>query len=137
MTPFLRIVAAIFLLVWVGAVVVCSAQPLLEHPKADAAHHHDSSADHHDGEEAPKDCHDDNPFCDSLAKTVTPVSQPALVKPYLPVLYVFDISPGLLSSASHNAPILGARPPPDPLFILTPEVFLGAAFRSLAPPSLA
>jgi hypothetical protein len=127
--PVVRLAAAGLLPVWLLAVAHCSADCQdaccgSEHAPpaaaADAGTHH---SDQHD------DC-----FCDSL-HSVCPVSPAAaFVKPD------FGLA-AILNFVSAAQPLAGTPPEarvprqqPDFKWVFTPEVCLGPAFHSLAPP---
>ncbi len=84
-----------------------------------------------------KDCdHDDNSFCLAL-HSLTPFFHVAVLeKPDFALAFNLDfISTALPVESPVGTFVL--RQPPDREFVFTPEVSLGAAFRSLAPPVLA
>jgi hypothetical protein len=127
----LRIGAALSLLFWVSALATCSTECLCsdEHSESENidlahnSHSHDSGKeDHHAGS-----------FCDSLHSTCLPSTTVESVKPDFRVftLNLLAAAPAI-EIFCMEAP--SSRQPPDAKWVFTPEVCLGPAFRSLAPP---
>ena len=83
-----------------------------------------------------KDCDHEDSFCTSL-HSLTPVSTAAVLdKPDFGLAYPLDfLSTAQLVTVAQTETSV-SRQPPGRHFVLTPEVSLGAAFRSLAPPVL-
>ena len=131
MRPFLRVLAAGWLSVWLGALGVCSTEALCDLPHdggsdedgVQHAEHHDDSSHH--------GC-TDNPFCQSLKSTG--LSQP-LAKLVKPDFHPLDFLPQRCELSLQLLPKPAIfRQPPDRILPFTPELSLGPAFRSLAPP---
>ena len=142
--PVLRICAALMLLVWVAASGFCSAEPLFAHAKP-GEHDSDKTA-HHQDEAVPSstdsshshdsDKHDDGEHscCASLTAAAPSANPTVLTKPDFGKLLSFNLLwlAQVLTSVQPEAPI--SRQPPDSQWVFTPEVRLGPAFRSHAPP---
>ena len=140
LNPLLRLLAAATLLCWLGALVLCSTECLTPDSDCQPIHHDQQAASsHHDHGQAPdSDKHDcpDNSFCDSLKAVVHPPGNGFIFKQDFSLAYILGSAP--LSQA------LTVSRPATPVFrqawrrdwVFTPEVYLGPAFRSQAPPVL-
>jgi hypothetical protein len=159
----LRIVAAGCIVLWLLASSFCSVEHLFaddhhhaeaatsetvshhdgDHsPEAEAAEHAHGEANHpHDSEQASHDSHphdkSDDACCSSLVATAQLATPFVIVKPLLqpldflcPILQARD----LMLSAPKDEQERQAQPRD---WVFTPQLCLGAAHRSLAPPSLA
>ena len=139
---FLRLYAAGCLLVWLAAITVCTSENFCipEHCDSSSVTHHDESAPAHHQEGGDSENHQphDYSFCDSLKTIAQTAPQPVLAKPAFRVsdcdLFSLTISSFLTPLAASNSQVL--RQPQDAKLLFKPEVFLGPAFRSLAPPRL-
>lgn len=159
--PFLRAGAAACLVFWLVCVALCDAEHLFafDHHKSSAsqehgpsrgilAHQHDAAIDgvrqtlsesdpaHNAGEQSRgSDRHDENDSCCSTIKAPVPSAKPVVVsKPILnPIAILFCLSDRSVTAlpSEENASICQAKSRER---IFTPEVYLGPAFRSLAPP---
>ena len=134
LNPFLRLVAVGMLFIWVAAVTACIMR--CSCADSDAEHMAQNSAKgKQDSQGSDQDCNQHESFCRSL-HSLTPAS---------PVTVSVPPASGLMLSLNfllggQIIPVeplerLVLRQPPDRQFVFTPEVSLGAAFRSLAPPS--
>ena len=137
LNPLLRLLAATTLLCWLGALALCSTECF----EGDSDHHagqKEIASSHSDAHPTPDSenhsGHDDS-ACVSL-KTLVPTAHTDLLpKPDFGFCFLsFVPLPQTLTVAECEAPV--SRQPPDREFVFTPEVFLGPAFRSLAPPVL-
>lgn len=136
LNPFLRVIAAGMLFVWLMAITVCSINcsgecscsdsPNITHAVAACSQSHDTDK-HHD--------HDDS-LCISLHSLCPTSASTVLVKPDFGLAFTLNFisTSQLVALASSATPI--SRQPPDANRVFTPEVCLGPAFHSLAPPSL-
>ena len=157
----LRLLAAAFAVLWFLGPLLCSAGRISEceghdqagagkatpahrqdaepaheqsHDAAQAHHHDDGEAQHEHSSKDKKPC--DEKLCCSSMQALLPTAQPIIIANSLSQqLFVV----GLLNAAGENAlaasncePVRQAKPR-DRVF--TPEVCLGPAHRSLAPPS--
>ena len=135
--PLLRLLAAVTLLCWLGALVLCSTECF----EGDSDHHageKEIASSHSDNDSTPDSenhSHHDDSACASL-KTLVPTAHSNLIpKSDLGFCVLSFVSlPQAFVSADSEAPI--SRQPPDREFVFTPELCLGPAFRSLAPPVL-
>ncbi len=137
LNPFLRFVAAGMLLTWLAAVTDCSTECLGEDSHSDSAKLDQSAAVSGQSHDSDKhDSHDDS-FCASLHSICPGSPSSALPNPDFGLAATLDfISFALLVAlAQLETPV--SRQPPDSNRVLTPEVCLGPAFRSLAPPVVA
>jgi len=143
--PVLRVFAALTVLVWIAATGFCSAETLLgcagsgsdhhigqiadhqdeaDHSSTDGSHSHDSDQ-HKDGEHS---------CCSSLKTTAQPVGSDRLSRPDFAKTVSLDLL-WLTQALTLDQPeVPFSRQPPDREFVLTPELRLGPAFRSHAPP---
>lgn len=138
----LRLCAVVSLLVWVAASGFCSVESLIGHGDhhANGADHHENAtaasatdSDHH-SHDSDKDRGDEHSCCASLAAANPSAQKTVLTKPDFGKLLSFNLLwlAQVLTFVQPEAPIL--RQPPDRERVFTPEVYLGPAFRSHAPP---
>jgi hypothetical protein len=138
LTPLLRSLAMATLLCWLGAFVLCATECSdgdSDHQagQMEMAASHSANGSMPDSDNHSK--HDDS-ACQTL-KTFAPTSsQLALAKPDFGFCILsFASPPQTVTIALIETSI--SRQPPDDELVFTPEVSLGAAFYSLAPPVLA
>jgi hypothetical protein len=137
LTPLLRAGAAGMLLLWLAAVTTCSKECLgddchaVSAPKGQIVNMANGLSHN-----TPKqDCHDDS-LCDSLHSLCPATPNLTLIKPDFGLAFALDfISTAQIVDVASSETFV-SRQPPDREFVFTPEVCLGAAFRSLAPPVL-
>lgn len=160
--PFLRAGAAACLIFWLVCVALCDAEHLFEfdHHKSSASHEHgpsrgilahqqdaptattrqalaESDPAQNAGEHSHgSDRHDGNDSCCSTIKAPVPSAKPLVVSkptlnPAATLVFRFDPSATPLRS-QEKAPV---GPSKNREWVFTPEVYLGPAFRSLAPPA--
>lgn len=135
--PVLRICAAVSLLVWLAAVIACSADCAGDsYCKSSAAMVQTAATSGQSHDSDKHDRHDDS-LCVSL-HSVCPASPNAiLVKPDFGLAFTLDfISAAPLVALTRPEAVI-SRQPPDCHLVFTPEVCLGPAFHSLAPPAVA
>ena len=137
LNPLLRWLAAATLVCWLGALALCSAECF----EGDSDHHageKEIASSHSDNDSTPDSdnhSHHDDSACASLKTLVPTAHNDLLPKPDFGFCVLSFISlPQALDVAYSEAPI--SRQPPDREFVFTPELCLGPAFRSLAPPVL-
>lgn len=130
------------LLAWVGGLALCSADPWLcqcspDQNHEDHSHSNVAAESHQHGEDdnhAPSKAPHENGFCASLKATYFCVGQSVELKPPL-VCVGFLSSPFLLpDSALDSSKSVLICQLKRAIWVFTPEVCLGPAFRSLAPP---
>ena len=138
LTPLLRSLAVATLLCWLGALVLCvtecsdadSDHQAVQKEMAVSSSGNDAMpvSDNHSG-------HDDS-GCISLKTLVPTVSDVDLIKPNFGFCTLsFILPPQSVTVAQIETSV--SRQPPDNELVFTPEVCLGPAFHSLAPPVLA
>lgn len=139
--PLLRWLAVLTLLVWTGAQVLCQI-----HCSSNACHddpseancHAQKASDSHHGDENSSDHQDGSAdaSCDTLKSALSGNAASPPVTPEFSILYTLAPTALTLDATviEPSACILRQADRRDRL--LKPEVFLGAAFRSLAPPVL-
>lgn len=134
-SPLLRSLAAVMLLVWVGAVTVCSMKCSCAGCDSEHIAQAPTATSHsHNSQDQDKDCDHDGSFCHSL-HSVTPVpAVAASIKPSFGLTFTLNFlsTARLVAVAPSETPI--SRQPADRNRVFTPEVCLGPAFRTLAPP---
>ena len=139
-SPLLRWFAAATLVLWIGANVLCQSHCLLG-PCADsddADHHALEMADsHHGDEQAPQPGHQDGSepaACQTLKSALLGSSPSQPLAPHFAVLYV--LAPALLTFDATDIQTTPSFSRQARLreWVFTPEVCLGPAFRSHAPP---
>jgi len=134
LNPVVRLAAAGMLLVWVAAVTACTTGWL-----EDDSHSAPAQMTQADGKcGAPQntgkqDCHD-NPFCLSLHSLCQQSTGTALVKPDFGLAFTLIFIPAAQLSVPAQLETAISRQSPDCNRVFTPEVCLGPAFHSLAPP---
>ena len=143
-SPLLRSLAAAVLLAWVTAFSLCSADCAgisfgAEHgDSAQPSSHGAANVSHHDGDssgEGDEHCPSGSLSCSVLKSALLDGKAAAAVQPQLHVLYMLaPVALALDATHDETAPSFRQGSPPD--WLSTLEVFLGPAFRSLAPPVL-
>lgn len=141
----LRLCAAMWLLAWIAASGFCALEPVFDRAESGAHHHSDPSASHqHAAAPSSEDSnhsHDsdtnggaEHSCCTSLTAAPQFASSAVFTKPdfgkSLPLNFLWLARS--LAFVQPEAPALRQPQPPDRLF--TPEVYLGPALHSLAPP---
>ena len=139
LSPLLASLAAATLLVWLAALVFCSADCFFGDSHCQPSHHEEQAvASHHEHDQTPdSDKHNErhDSACDSLKTLVPTAHSNVLPKPDFCFCVLGFVSPPQgLAVAQIETPI--SRQPPDRDWLFTPEVYLGPAFRSHAPPVL-
>jgi len=142
-----RLTAGTTLLAWLSALVFCAAECFSGGFHCAPAEHHEAAVAHHGGEafhhdqdatsrdDSPADPgHCNNSLCDSLKSIAHTSGQAVLVKPSLPLAYFL---PSFVSSTSACRAQTSSQfcEPRERDWVFRPEVCLGPAFRSLAPPA--
>ena len=133
LSPLLRSLAAVMLLVWVAAVTACSTKCLCADSEAN---HMEQASAHGQSHDSDKDCDHDNSFCDSLHSLAPMSVSVVLDKPDFGLAFTLDFLTTTQLVAITPLETSVSRQPPSREWVFTPEVSLGAAFRSLAPPVL-
>jgi hypothetical protein len=135
LSPLLRFAAAGMLLVWFAAVTACSTGCLGEDAKSESAQMMQADGKCSPSHDSDKhDCHD-NPFCLSLHSLCPQSTSMALIKPDFALAFTLNFASAVLVTVTPPETSV-SRQPPDGNRVFTPEVSLGAAFHSLAPPIL-
>ena len=125
------------LMVWIAAVTACSTECLGEDSHSDSAQMGQAASNQsHDSNKNKQDSDDDS-LCISLHSLCPTSPSLVLVKPDFGLAFTLDFvsTAQLVTLAQSEASV--SRQPTDGELIFTPEVSLGAAFYSLAPPVLA
>ena len=137
LNPLLRLLAAATLLCWLGALALCSTECF----EGDTDHHAgqkeiaSSHSDDHPTPDSENHSGHDDSVCGSLKTLVPTAHNNVLPKPDFGFGFLSFVSlPQALTVAENKT--LVSRQQPDREFVFTPEVCLGPAFRSLAPPVL-
>ena len=142
LSPLLRWFTAATLLMWLGAQALCQSHCLLAACGDESDHANDRATDashvHHD-EEAPsppghQDGRSEPNACQTLKTALVGSGSPTLVAPHFSLLYSLDPSSLALDTIAIAPTGAFSRQGQHREFIFTPEVCLGPAFRSLAPP---
>ena len=148
LSPALRTGAAMWLVVWVAAFGFCSLESMVGHAESGAGHHSRQAAHHHDDATPPHEdsghSHDSdqgddhgNACCTSLKAVPQFANSTALTKPDFgkPLSLSFLWLAQALTLVQPEAPSL--RQMREDQWVFTPEVCLGSAHRSHAPPVFA
>ncbi len=143
-TPAIRVCATTTLVVWLAALVFCSSECFEGNSHCQPSNHddhdHGQVADsHHEHDQAPdSDRQDGCPktVCDSLKNCVPPTDSSFVFKQDFILAYILGSAPfsQALAISKPEASIFRQTWRRD--WVFTPEVYLGPAFRSHAPPVL-
>ncbi len=143
LSPVHRCFAAASLLVWLAAQVVCTAHCNFGvcHGESEDASCHDAAPpqSHHDDGDSPSPAHGDSSTTDAcltLKSALVSGSGPALVPPDLHLLYTLAPVALTLDMSATKPAVSFSRQAKPPDWGFTPEVYLGPAHRSHAPPFL-
>ena len=139
--PWLRSVAAVTLLSWVAAAILCTAHCSIGISSDDSqqASCHASASPHHDEDHSPAPAHDDSSAsaaCLTLKSAMANGDAPAPVHPDFHLFYILAPLKFALDVTTTEPATLVLRQARLREFVLTPEMCLGPAFRSHAPPAL-
>lgn len=137
----LRGIAAIVLTAWVGALLLCSAEPWLGH-----GHSHDSDDHHadagpssdshgHDGDGAPDKVPHEGGFCTALKSTVLSSAQTSSIKPKVECIGVLSSAFLVPDGAIQLFDTLVFRQAKKPVSVIAHEVCTSPANRAVAPPA--
>lgn len=139
--PLLRWMAALTLLGWTGAQAVCqvhcSFSGCHDESREASCHAEQSSGSHHGDAESPG--HQDNSAtasCDTLKSAISGHTPSPLVAPDFSLLYTFAPAALALDRTAVEPAASFSRQTDRRDWMLAPAVYLGPAFRSLAPPVL-
>lgn len=137
--PAIRLYATVSLFVWLVAVTFCSAECFIGDSHCQACHDERTASSHHESDQTPgSDKHEgrNDSFCESLKSVAQPAHSSVLSKPDFGLVFIqkFVTPSQALIIAEFKSLIF--RQPSDRDWLLTPELCLGPAFRSLAPPVL-
>ncbi|MEO5802365.1 MAG: hypothetical protein ABIR24_02460 [Verrucomicrobiota bacterium] len=133
-----RLCASLSLVVWLAAFLFCSNTCCIGESHCETGHEQHGEASHHDHDRSSdSDSHSDHKdsFCNSLKSIVHTASNQTLSKPDFSFVTLDFVSPShLVTVARREASVFRQGSRRD--WVSTPEVYLGPAFRSLAPPVL-
>lgn len=140
---FVRLSTLLFLPVWIMALVACSLESLSGHcgghPSEASEHadaeHADSHAGHdHDSPPAPAKAPHSGEFCAALASTVFTSTTIAIAPLNLDSITI-AVAPAVLAPSAENFNFrVFSRQAKRAIWVFTPEVCLGPALHSQAPP---
>ena len=130
------------LLGWMGGLALCSADPWLCQCAPDQTHeehgHSPTTAESHQHGEndnhTPNKAPHENGFCSSLKAAYFSAGQSFELKPQLVCVGLFSSLFLLPESFTDSSKSVSIRQFKRAIWVFTPEVCLGPAFRSLAPP---
>lgn len=137
--PLLRWCGVVTLLAWLGAQTLCQAHCLFDVCQGEAGetgfHATAASDSHHGDEPAPnhKD-HGDDASCATLKSALSGNSTPPLIAPEFSFLYTLAPTTFALDAATVKLAASFSRQMDRGNWVFTPEVCLGSALHSLAPP---
>lgn len=138
----LRLLASAVLLVWLTAMAFCAAHCSLGIGHGDSnqssCHGTAASTSHHEDDHSgvPNDQRPQTSYnCEILKSALLPGNAPILVQPEPHLLYVLPPLVALLESALDEPRTSLLRQAWRRDWVFTPEVYLGPAFRSHAPPA--
>jgi hypothetical protein len=139
LSPMLRSFAAVTLLAWLAAQVLCAAHCNFGvcHGEAEKASCHGPALTHHDDADPAGPGHDNSSTtatCLTLKSALVSGSPLALVPPELHLLYTLAPVALALDATMAEATAPSSRQAWRRDWAFTPEVYLGPAFRSHAPP---
>ena len=137
--PLFRCFAAVTLLFWIGAQVLCQAHctPAACHDESGTAGCHETTTpnSHHGDEHTP--AHQDSSAdasCEILKSALSGNAVSPLIIPEFSILYTLAPTALALDVTGIKPEALFSRDARLRGWVFTPEVFLGPAFRSHAPP---
>lgn len=142
LSPLLRCFAAGALFVWLAAQALCFAHCNfgVSHGggSAQPSCHASAPAHHDDGDESAPDQHDSSgsAVCSTLKSALVGSGSAALVQPDFHLLYTLAPVALMLDTTAAEPTSPSSRQAKARDWVFTPEVCLGPAFRSLAPPAL-
>lgn len=132
----MRFFAAVALVAWLGALWLCSSECAAEEPHSNPGHHEQAaSSQHASGEPADSDGHEGHSdfFCDSVKSVFHARTGDLVPKPdFGPALILSIPAPVAPVPAESETPV--SRQAKPWFWVFTPEVCLGPALRSHAPP---
>ncbi|MEO8427329.1 MAG: hypothetical protein ABI651_09485 [Verrucomicrobiota bacterium] len=140
LSPLFRSLAAVTALAWVAALVLCTIYCSFGGGHCDdkqaSCHASTAAKEHHDGDSSEPTHHDSSTTasCLTLNTVLLNGGSPALVQPHLPVLYTLAPFALALDATATEPTASFSRQAKLRDWVFTPEVCLGPAFRSLAPP---
>jgi hypothetical protein len=137
LTPLLRPLAMVTLLCWLGAFVLCATECSDVDSDHQAGQKEMAVSNSSNGSMPDSDNHSghDDSACNTLKTVVSTTCNLVLLKPDFGFCTLSFISlPQAVTVVEVEKSI--SCQPPDPERLFTPEVCLGAAFHSLAPPTL-
>jgi hypothetical protein len=138
-TKRIRCIAAIVLMAWVGALLLCSAEPWLGHDHShDSDDHHpeaESASHGHDSDDPPDKAPHEGGFCSALKSTILSSAHVVLIKPKVECIGVLSSAFLVPDSAIQLFDTLVLRHAKRPVSVITHEVCTSPANRSLAPPA--
>lgn len=136
--PLLRWFAAVTLLAWIGALALCQTHCLsggcCDEPGEAGSHAQNSPKSHHEDSDAPNHHDTADASCATLKSALCSNTASLLIIPEFSSLY--SLAPIMLPLDATAIELTGAfsRQTDRRDWVFTPEVCLGPAFRSLAPP---
>jgi hypothetical protein len=143
LSPLLCSFAAVTLLVWIGAQALCQAHCLFGacHGEAGESSCHETAASetHHADEHTPEPGHQDrsaNASCETLKSALSGNAASPLVTPEFSLLYTLAPTAIAVDATAIEPATSFSRQAGRRDWVFTPEVYLGPAFRSHAPPVL-
>src|SRR5581483_11063547 len=137
--PLLRWMAVLTLLVWTGAQALCQVHCLSgtcqDEPGAAGRVAEKASTSQHGDEHSPHH-HDDSSdaACDTLKTALTGNTSSPVVTPDFSLLYALAPAVLALDTTAIESAAAFSRDARSHVWVFTPEVCLGPAFRSHAPP---
>ena len=134
--PMLRIYAVVLLVFWLLAAGFCSTECLCADDDSPAQPAHLKPAAATSGQSHDSDQHDDS-FCLSLHSLSLQTAGPVLTQADFGLAFTPDFTARAQPPAPAPPATIISRQPPDGHRVFKPEVCLGPAFHSLAPPVLA
>jgi hypothetical protein len=139
LSPLLRWMAVLTLLVWTGAQAMCQVHCLssaCQDESAAAGRVAEKASYSHHGDEHSPAHHDDSSdaACDTLKTVLTGNTTTPVVPPDFSLLYTVAPTVLALETTAIESAALFSRDARSHDWVFTPEVFLGPAFRSHAPP---
>ena len=132
--PGWRICAALLALVWVAAFAICSTDGLGGHSDSDHAARAAQTEPAHGHSDSDKHDEHDDSFCVALHSVCLASASPTLTKPDFGLAFAQDFAFITHSIPLHAPETAIFRQPPEREWVFTPEVCLGPALRSHAPP---
>jgi hypothetical protein len=137
--PLLRWCGVVTLLAWLGAQTLCQAHCLFDTCQGETGEtgfHAATASESHHGDESPSNHkeHGDDASCATLKSALSGNTTPSLIAPEFSLIYTLAPIALTFDASTIKLSVSFSRQVDRQNLIFTPEVCLGSALHSLAPP---